>query len=98
MENEKLVNLDFVSSLKGMKFKFNPRPFSNPLPVSSEKFETVEESFIDHHAEVARKVDALIAEIDKETAFEEVDATPEEKMGLDPERTIFRLADSERGI
>ena len=89
MEKERFVNMDFFRSLKDAKLKFNPRPFSNPLSVSSEKFEVVEKNFVDLHAEIAKKVDELVISTNREPVFEEWDFTPEEKTSMNPERVVF---------
>lgn len=97
-----------LDSLKKWKIKFNPRPFLNPktmFNISKDvpKFTVVDETptmakrnFIDLHAEVARKVDALISIMEQEAMTEEtvLETRSEENMSLTPEKTLSDLEDN----
>jgi hypothetical protein len=56
-----------INFIKEHNIKFNPRPFTNPAPViSSQILNLKKDSFVDLHLEIAEKVDALIAENEKD--------------------------------
>ena len=74
-EKEGLFKIGFVDFLKEHNLKFNPRPFSNPDIVASSQIVDVKtDSMVDLHLEIAKKVDALIAENEGEKLpeFQEV--------------------------
>ncbi len=66
-ENQKtrMLSLGFLGKIKNVNIRFNPRPFSNP-DAGSGKVNTKNDSFVDLHLEVARKVDALISQNESE--------------------------------
>ena len=97
-----------LDSLKKWKIKFNPRPFSDPKPMFNiskdvPEFTVVDETttltqrnFVDLHAEVARKVDALIATMEQEAMSEETvfETRSEENIGLTPGQTLSDLEET----
>jgi len=88
MEKKELGLGNLISLVS--RIRFNPRPWSNPDPtsISSKKIEVKEQSFIDFHAEIVKKVDALITEHEREQFFEELESTLERKIGLDAEKIL----------
>jgi len=61
---ENLVGV--FSSLKNKNIRFNPRPWKTPdETVSSTNIEPLNDTFVDLHMEVAKKVDELIAEMEE---------------------------------
>ena len=74
-DKSNLFGMGLVKFLKEHNIRFNPRPFSNPTPAfSSQMVDIKTDSFVDLHMEVAAKVDALLAENEKdvEPEFKEV--------------------------
>ena len=62
------MELGIFSSLRGKKIRFNPRPFSNPKHIDLSNPKMPDDiKFVDLHIEVAKKVDALIEQMEKET-------------------------------
>ena len=58
--------VEVFSNLKNKNIRFNPRPWKNPeAETSSTNIEPVSDTFVDLHMEVAKKVDALIAEMEE---------------------------------
>jgi len=90
---KKPIGWDSLKSLKTKKICFNSRPFLNPKP-SSEKFEVVEEPLsVDLHLEVSRKVDALIAESDKEISPEKSECESKGKIISTSNKSLFSFGD-----
>ncbi len=55
----------FLSSLKNKEIKFNPKPWKTEETVSTTtNVNVANDTFVDLHVEVAKKVDTLIAEMD----------------------------------
>ena len=82
-----LIEMGFFSDLRRKKIRFNPRPFLNPDPIKSSQIVNVEtEKFVDLHLEIQAKVDALIAENEKN---EEVPEFKEVPMFEDYEQTVL---------
>lgn len=68
-KNEKtnLFGMGFISFIKEHNIKFNLRPFSNPDHIASSQIVDVRtDNLVDLHLEIAKKVDALIEESEKE--------------------------------
>ena len=83
MEN-RLANIaDFFKTLKKTNIRFNPRPFSNPMHMQLNQtmqtepsvIVTQKDDFIDLHAEVVQKVDALLAQMESENTSSQTDMT-----------------------
>ena len=66
---QNILGMGLMNFLKDHNIKFNPRPFSNLTPaISTSQIVNVKsDSFVDFHMEIAAKVDALIAENEKES-------------------------------
>jgi len=98
-----------LDSLKKWKIKFNPRPFLNPksklniikdvpkFTVVDEKPTVAKRNFVNLHAEVARKVDVLISNMEQEAMTEEtvLDARSEENdISVVPGKTLLNVEDN----
>lgn len=87
-QNEKtsLFGMRLVDFIREHTIKFNPQPFSNPIPVSSSQMVKLrKEKFVDLHLEIAQKVDALIAENEKD----KIPEFKEENLFEDYEKTVL---------
>ena len=89
---KKILNpLEVINSLKNRNIRFNPHPWSNPRHLVSRK---IEDSFVeDLHSEVVTKVDALLAEWEKEKQVNEEGFNSAEK-DFGPSRIIHSLKDT----
>jgi len=58
--------VEAFNGLKNKNIRFNPKPWKETTKLtSSTPVTTLNDSFVDLHMEVARKVDVLIAEMEK---------------------------------
>ena len=80
-----------LSSIMSKDIRFNPRPWVHHDFISSKKAESREQSFISIHAEVTRKVDALIAANERDLWFEELGLPKTRKIGLDDEKILTNI-------
>ena len=63
--------VEVFSSLKNKNIRFNPQPWkSSETVASSTNVKTSNETFVDLHMEVAKKVDALIADMENEDSLD----------------------------
>ena len=85
-DGNSLFGMGIIKFLKQHNMKFNPRPFSNPDQVRSSQIVNLNsEKFVDLHLEIAQKVDALIAENEKDLPeFKEVCFEDYEQTVLNP--------------
>ena len=103
MESRKADVVGFLKNLKGAQIRFNPKPFSNPIHLQNkiirlekQQLAFEQQNFIDHHAEVVNKVDALIAQMQQIeqmqpletpiTSEDEIDFNTTVKMDLSPDK------------
>jgi len=61
-----LIEMWFLSNLRNKKIKFNPKPILDFFHIETKQPTKVNEKFVDLHFEIAKKVDALIAQYDSE--------------------------------
>ena len=80
MEKRKADVVGFLKNLKSAQIKFNPKPFSNPIHLQNkiirlekQQLAFEQQNFIDHHADVVSKVDALIAQMEQIEQMQPID-------------------------
>jgi superoxide dismutase len=66
MERNRGSGLHLLSSLRDTNKRSTLRPFSNRTTTSSVSIRNKKKHFIDHHAEMIKKIDALLTEVEKE--------------------------------
>jgi len=96
---KRLIGIGALKSLKNKKIRFNLRPFSNSKHVENNNFEVAKDmSFVDLHLDVAKKVDALIAQLDQEQQQpQEWDMTPKGQPDLAPGKILSDIQNNMEG-
>jgi hypothetical protein len=87
--------MGLLTTLRQYNIRFNPKPWANPNdftegPVNS-VIKVQDISFMRHHLEVTRKVDALIAQMEQEGRFENIDMPSRNETNIAPEKIISDL-------
>ena len=62
-----LLQLGFFSDLKDKKMRFNPRPFSHPVPIKPKKLDIKTDEKIDLNLEITKKIDELLQNKEKKS-------------------------------
>ena len=62
-----LLELGFFSDLKNKKMRFNPRPFSHPVPIKPKKLDAKPEENIGLNLEITKKIDELLQSREKKS-------------------------------
>ena len=87
--------MGLLNSLREYNIRFNPKPWVNTEDLTVEPVNPVikveDTSFIQHHLEVARKVDALIAQMEQNDRFENINMSSKDETNITPKKTINNL-------
>lgn len=87
--------MGLLTTLKGYNIRFNPKPWVTNNDFTAKPVNHVikvhDTSFIQHHLEVSRKVDALITQMQQETQFDSINMPSREEANITPEKTISNL-------
>ncbi|KAA0004783.1 MAG: hypothetical protein DRM98_02155 [Thermoplasmata archaeon] len=100
MEKKILNGIKVVDFLRKHELRFNPHPWSNPKHLTSKGLVSrkIEDGFVDLHSEVVTKVDALLAELEKEQIDEQEDPetvkTDDETVAFSPMKILYSLKDA----
>ena len=102
MEKKILNGIKVVDFLRKHEIRFNPHPWSNPKHLNSKSkglvSRKIEDGFVDLHSEVVTKVDALLAELEKEQIDEQEDPetveTDDETIASSSTKILYSLKDA----
>jgi hypothetical protein len=77
-----------ISGLRAYKMRFNPTPWKTSQQTWTKKVTTKNDKFVELHVEVAKQVDTLIKQIEKERRFENWDESSKQQTDQQSEHIL----------